>query len=196
MLKVNLKTNQLIFTATIVYIVLSIAEFYLKISQVAASNTIYYAYSIFMEALYVLLIFYLISILMFFGEKTEISTAVTMLICIDILRFIATEWPGKVLSYGLTPTLGILTLVAYIYLVVQFFKVKSSCISRPFRLLGLSFFAVMLIKSAITIAFPLIADGINQEFNNIFSLLIPLSILYILKKATRLIKDKNIELTA
>jgi len=182
MIKVNLKTNQWIIITTIVYIVLSIVEFYLKISQVVASYTIYYTYSIFMEALYVLLIFYLISILMFFGEKTAISTAVTMFICIDVMRFIATEWPGKVLSYGLTPTLGILTLVVYIYLLVQFFKVKNSCISLPFRFLGLSFFAVMLIKLVIIIAFPVMADRINQEFNNISSLLIPLSILYILKK--------------
>jgi len=196
MIKVNLKTNQWIIIATIVYIVLSIVEFYLKISQVVASYTIYYTYSIFMEALYVLLIFYLISILMFFGEKTAISTAVTMFICIDVMRFIATEWPGKVLSYGLTPTLGILTLVVYIYLLVQFFKVKNSSISLPFRFLGLSFFAVMLIKLVIIIAFPVMADRINQEFNNISSLLIPLSILYILKKVALFIKDKSIELTA
>jgi hypothetical protein len=128
---------------------------------------------------------------MFFGEKTAISVAITWYICLDILKFLAGEWPGKILDIILTPALGILTFVALVYVLIQLFRVNNKYIALPFRLFGFSFLAVVVFKLMIAIAFPLSPGRLEMEYSSLLLILTPLSILYILKKVTDIIKSQN-----
>jgi len=195
MIKVSLRSNNRMMIATIAFIILSIALFYVRFNYIIISRLNYYVWSISLELIYLLLLIYLVSILTLFREKLSISTAVTMYLCIDTMTFITTEWPRIIPAYGIGAALGILTLIIYIYLLVQLFKVKNRYVALPFKLFGFSFLILALFKFLFALTFPLTAHIYEVEYSGILTLLTPLSILYVLKMVDSFIKGQNIQNT-
>jgi len=191
MIKVSLRSNNRMMIATIAFIILSIALFYVRFNYIIISRLNYYVWSISLELIYLLLLIYLVSILTLFREKLSISTAVTMYLCIDTMTFITTEWPRIIPAYGI----GVLTLIIYIYLLVQLFKVKNRYVALPFKLFGFSFLILALFKFLFALTFPLTAHIYEVEYSGILTLLTPLSILYVLKMVDSFIKGQNIQNT-
>jgi hypothetical protein len=139
------------------------------------------------------LIVYLISVLIFFREKTSIVSAITIYICLDIITFINSLFAGKLMGDTLTYSLGTVVSVINIYVFIQTIRIKNKYVKFPCKLFGFSLFILTMSVYLILITLPSIANRETINYLHIVSVLAPISILLTIKGVTRFIKDQGIQ---
>ena len=186
-LKINQKTNRWIKKVTIIYLVVLIFMLLIKIDPIT-----YFLLALLTEPIYVLLVVYMISVLIFVGEKTSVSVAFTIYIALDIISYFNTVSRGRLTGETFTLASGIMISIITIYLFILTLNVKNKHISFPYKLFGFSLFLSTVSIYFVTILFPKIANRETINYLHGISILAPLSILLTIKGVSGFIRNQDI----
>lgn len=135
-MKVTRDNNQRMIGVNILNIFLFLVLLAIWIYRIHINHGVQYGLSVISEATYTVLIFYLINILQFAGEKILVQTPFSIYLGLQLISFISSFFSRiglDLFSIGL----GVLNFLVIIFIVISAFKVKNEKLSFSFKTLGL-----------------------------------------------------------
>ena len=172
---------------TLISIVLTLLMFILEIN---------YSPSILLhlttEVAYLILAWYMISVLQFAGESTTVQTPFSILLGIGIISFVS-----AILSVDpQSMALNVLDVVISIYVLTTTLKIKNARFSTSFKVYGVIIVAVIALKLSI-IFLPANARSFNEratylKYNTLVAIFPFFAILNIVKRTGKVLQDNII----
>ena len=202
-MKISLKTNQLIVVAAYMYMVLLTIALAVNISKAALPQVYGHISFILLEALYLLLMYYMISVLTFFKEQKFIAAAFIIYFCLDLLINSPGYKLGISLNFPIRITLNFFDFLTKIYILIAVLNIKNAYIKLPYQLFGASLLIIALIKLIITLAYPLVVreeSGYQIAYHlrtimdclELLGLISPVSVLLLIKRVDKSISEEEI----
>jgi hypothetical protein len=203
LMTINPKTNQWIKVLAIVKFALLIGSMAITVANAAIAPFIFNSLTACIAIINVLLYTYMVSLLIFFAEKRAIVIAFVVYLFLDIAANVYGLVVVRFAGYQFSIILGIVILLATIYLFVVTMLVKNVYISFAFKFFAFSIFALSLLRILVTIIFPWIADSFSLaphypyllrqiiNFLNLFWLLMPVSVILMTRGANDYIQTEK-----
>lgn len=199
---VTLKNNRLIKAATIFYILLLIVSLSLEISKTAVPAAANYLLILVEGGAYVLMLYYILRLLKHFGENKTLINTFIFFACAEALKVIFAFPIAKThISEFYRTGLDTLSAVLGMYLMIQILTIKNKFIIGPFKLFGLAVIAsviAFLYIMSVTASSPHPSIAANSDvkgYMDILKVLVPLSVLFLLKNADQALKAEKAEVT-
>lgn len=190
-MKVTPGNNQRMVIVSIISIVILFFLWLTKINGVTLDSISYYGLHLIYEAMYLAMLWYLISILQFSGESVSVQTPFTIFLGVGLVNALILMVNVQT---GLIAGTGALVGIITIYTAIYTFRVKHHNIKRPFRILGIALLVALLLK--ISLVFLPIPPGKYvpgpDRFIGLINLIPLLAILYILLQTRRILKAEPV----
>ncbi len=190
-MKVSIANNRRMIAIAIINLILLLIIFFLRINQLYFGAFFSIALLVANELAFILLLWYVISILQYWGENLSLQTPFTIFLGLQVVNFLVRILRSRDLS-TMDLGLGVALAIVKIYMAVAAFRVKNEKIKDSFRVLGI----ILLFDVLFTFGWgmiPFLPDAIRpSRFLIIANLVQMFGILYVIHQNRKQLKAATI----
>ncbi|OOQ61066.1 hypothetical protein [Mucilaginibacter pedocola] len=193
-MKITVKTHQYAVILACVYIGLFAFTLVLNMAETYISGPLGTLNSLAIQIIYISLFAYLGLLLAASDQPRAAVTSFWLYCAINILGIPTMFIQDLVQLRAYSLILGVISLAVYIFLIVKVFRLKHPIIAKYYRILAIMLGALALLRIASPFALNYIGEyfsmslySLGRYYTAIFSLLIPVTIIILLKRTTPLV---------
>jgi hypothetical protein len=204
--KITPRLNQIIKASAIILLLMLIVNSIIAIGNVNTALGIALIFYIVKCMLAVLLLLYIISTLVYFGEKKYIVIAFIIYTAVDVIGRVDAIVETQMHSYSneVSSIIGLTTFLVTIYLFIASLPVRSKVIFPACLLFTISLFAMAILKMAVTLILPYLGplefrsvQGFYRmrtviDYIETLSVLIPIAFFILANRVNRYLESQQI----
>jgi hypothetical protein len=196
-MKVTLNTHTYAIWLTYFYAVVLLLAIIVRYTEVTAFNTgsLYYMRVAILQVTFILLLIYLTMLLAAVNERHSAVIAFSLFVVVAIAGNITVFIPRYQSLTGYLELYGALSIITFIFLAIEIFKLRNPIISKYYKILGLIFIAQVVLKTGMRFGLNYLAENFNSDiytfgglYTDLFSLFNP-AVLIVLLKRTEVLLD-------
>jgi hypothetical protein len=188
-MKVSKENNSRMIALCVIGIILTLISSFLSVSNTYLFY--YYLSYIAIQAINIILLMYMISILQFSNESISVQNPFSIFLGLEAVRVIGEVFFTKS-TENLLSGIGMIELIIFIYIMIATVKIKSDKLKWPFQCLGIFLLLTSLIKMWVLFGFAGRISNSLTLYTNLINVIPFFAVLFILSRTKNILKKVEI----